>query len=139
MTCDVSDVIDLLPGYDTQQDMMMSALVKAIDNARVEVQSQLASLYPPTADGPIFTLIISYRATANLLSSVMSSNNEQGETRLSRYYNDKAQFLIDGLLDGSLVAMDDNGDIIPTGADIAPDAIPNSGLALIVYDDNEEG
>lgn len=136
MTCNISDIIDLLPGYAPQQEQMLSSLNKAIDNASIEVQSQLASLFPPTAEGPIFRLIISYKATANLLSSVMSSNNEMGETRLSKYYNDKAQFLIDGLLDGSLIAIDNEGQIIPP--ETLPDAASQSYLSLLTYSDETE-
>lgn len=136
MTCNLGDVIDLLPGYDTQQEQMQASLQKAIDNASVEVQAELASLYPPTAKGPIFSLIVCYRAVANLLASVMSSNNEMGETKLSKYYNDKAQFLIDGLLDGSLIAIDDAGQIIPT--ETLPDAASQSYLSLLTYSEETE-
>ena len=134
MTCDIQDVIDLLPGYSNSVQSMQDSLQKAIDNASVEVQSQLASLYPASAEGSIFSLIISYRAVANLLASVMSSTNENGETKLSEYYNSKADFLIQGLLDGSLVALDDEGQIIDTSE---PASASASYLSLVTY--SEEG
>ena len=133
MTCSTADVIDLLPGYATQLPMMAAALTAAISTATAEVKARLASIYPPSADAEIFTIIISYIAVSNLLASVMSSNNENGETRLSQYYSKRATDLIQGLLDGSMIATDANGDPIPMTDDAA--YVTSAGLGMAVYTD----
>lgn len=133
MTCSTADVIDLLPGYATQLPMMDAALTAAISTATAEVKARLACIYPPTADAEIFSIIISYIAVSNLLASVMSSNNENGETRLSQYYSKRAADLIQGLLDGSMIATDANGDPIPMTDDAA--YVTSAGLGMAVYTD----
>lgn len=135
MTCETGDVLDLLPGYAEQLPQMATSLTAAIATATAELQARLASLYAPSVDAPIFTVIISYLAVSNLLASVMSSNNENGETRLSAYYSQKAEALIKGLLDGSLIALDDNGKPVPTNESTS--YLTSAGLGLAVYTDPE--
>ena len=133
MTCSADDVLNLLPGYDPMRQQLNISLQTAIDNASAEVSAQLAALLPASADGPLLRAIVSYRAVANLLASMMSSNDEMGETRLSAYYNQKADNLISGLLNGSLTAFDDNGDVIET--DDAPAGLTGAGISLLVFAD----
>ena len=135
MTCDPTDVLDLLPGYADQLPQMSASLTAAISAATAELKARLAALYAPTAEAEIFTVIISYMAVSNLLASVMSGNNENGETRLSAYYSQRAEALIKGLLDGSLLALDAEGDPIPTNDNT--DLVSMSGLGMAVYKDTE--
>lgn len=133
MTCSADDVLNLLPGYDSMRQQLGISLQAAIDNASAEVSAQLAALLPTSADGPLLRAIVSYRAVANLLASMMSSNDEMGETRLSAYYNEKADKLISGLLNGSLTAFDDNGEVIET--EDAPAGLTGAGISLLVFAD----
>lgn len=136
MTCSTADVLALLPGAVATYAQIEVNLQKAIDNAAAEVSAQLAALYPASADGPLLRAIVSYRAVANLLASLMSSNNENGETRLSEYYNGKAKGLIDGLLSGLLTVFDDEGNPIDT-ADVTPAGMVAAGMACVVYPEGE--
>lgn len=131
MTCSDSDVLNLLPGYDPMHQQLGISLAAAISNAAAEVTAQLAAILPASADGPLLRAVVSYRAVANLLASMMSSNNEMGETRLSEYYNAKADDIIKGLLDGTLTAFDDDGN--PITSSEAPAGVSAEWLSLLVY------
>lgn len=109
--CNPEDVKALLPAAPVSAET--AAIINtAIDNSSIYIFSKLAKLLKPDTKNPaVVGLACAYLSASHVITISQAGGEENKQLELSKYYQEEAEKLLSGILDGTLSTLDEDGEL----------------------------